>query len=74
MLVSLLGFLWRSFPMGPQFWRPHEESRREHALIVVALEDRDAEAVTSLMHQHVVGSLEPIRHSLSHDTTDTRRH
>jgi DNA-binding GntR family transcriptional regulator len=67
MLVTLLRFLWRSFPMGPQFWRPLEESRREHALIVAALEARDAETVASLMHQHVVGSLEPIRHSLSHE-------
>ncbi len=67
MLVTLLRFLWRSFPMGPQFWRPHEESRREHDLIVTALEAKDAESVASLMHRHVVGSLEPIRQSLSHD-------
>ena len=67
MLVTLLRFLWRSFPMGPQFWRPLEESRREHALIVIALEARDAGSVASLMHQHVVGSLEPMRHSPSTD-------
>jgi DNA-binding GntR family transcriptional regulator len=70
MLVTLLRFLWRSFPMGPQFWRPHDESRREHILIVAALEASDAGGVASLMHQHVVGSLEPIRHSLAHDTID----
>jgi DNA-binding GntR family transcriptional regulator len=70
MLVTLLRFLWRSFPMGPQFWRPHDESRREHILIVAALEAGDAGGVASLMHQHVVGSLEPIRHTLAHDMTD----
>jgi len=63
MLVTLLRFLWRSFPMGPQFWRSHDESRREHALIVAALDVGDAQGVASLMHQHVVGSLEPIRNS-----------
>jgi len=68
MLVTLLRFLWRSFPMGPQFWRPHDESRREHVQIVAALEERDSRGVATLMHQHVVGSLEPIR--LSHSTDE----
>ena len=65
MLVTLLRFLWRSFPMGPQFWRPHEEARREHALIVEALSEGDVARTASLMHEHVVGSMEPIRHDRS---------
>lgn len=67
MLVTLLRLLWRGFPMGPQFRRPHEESRREHALIVAAIEMRDPEGVASLVHQHVISSFAPIRDSLSHD-------
>ncbi len=62
MLVTLLRFLWRSFPMGPQFWRPHDESRREHALIVDALAERDVARTAALLHEHVVGSMEPLRH------------
>ena len=62
MLVTLLRFLWRSFPMGPQFWRPHDESRREHAHIVTALGNRDVEGTAALLHDHVANSMAPIRH------------
>jgi DNA-binding GntR family transcriptional regulator len=72
MLVTLLRFLWRSFPMGPQFWRPHDESRREHAMIVAALEERDVDRTASLLHQHVVGSMEPIRQDRSRDEIGPR--
>jgi DNA-binding GntR family transcriptional regulator len=71
MLVTLLRFLWRSFPMGPQFWRSHEDARREHALIVAALSEGDVERTASLMHEHVVGSMEPIRHDRSKDKSSS---
>lgn len=61
MLLTLLRLLWRSFPMGPQFWRPHGESIVEHAGIIAALERRDGAMTSSLLHTHVVGSLAPIR-------------
>lgn len=61
MLLTLLRFLWRSFPMGPQYWRPHLESVGEHAQIVDALARRDGALVASLLHDHVVSSLEPLR-------------
>lgn len=61
MLLTLLRYLWRSFPMGPQYWRPHLESVSEHAQIVDALARRDGALVASLLHDHVVNSLEPLR-------------
>jgi DNA-binding GntR family transcriptional regulator len=67
MLVTLLRFLWRSFPMGPQFWRPHEEARREHALIVAALSEGDPVRTASLLNEHVVGSMESIRQGRSRE-------
>jgi DNA-binding GntR family transcriptional regulator len=67
MLVTLLRFLWRGFPMGPQFWRPHDESRDEHALIVAAIAERDVERTASLLHQHVVGSMELLHHDRLRD-------
>jgi DNA-binding GntR family transcriptional regulator len=69
MLVTLLRFLWRSFPMGPQFWRPHEEARREHALIVAALSEGDVARTASLLNDHVVGSMQSIRNDRAKDTT-----
>jgi DNA-binding GntR family transcriptional regulator len=71
MLLTLLSFLWRSFPMGPQFWRPHPDSVAEHALLVQALESGDAERVRTVLHDHVVGSLEPIRTDTPTASTET---
>ena len=70
MLVTLLRFLWRSFPMGPQFWRPHEEARREHALIVAALSEGDVARTAKLLNEHVVGSMPSIRHGRSRDEVE----
>jgi DNA-binding GntR family transcriptional regulator len=58
MLITLLRFLWRGFPMGPQFWRPHNESLHEHALIVAALVERNVERTASLLYEHAIGSME----------------
>jgi DNA-binding GntR family transcriptional regulator len=71
MLVTLLRFLWRTFPMGPQFWRPHDEARREHALIVAALSEGDVARTASLLNDHVVGSMQSIRHDRSRDEIDS---
>ena len=69
MLVTLLRFLWRGFPMGPQFWRPHDESRREHSLIVAALAERNVERTASLLYMHVVGSMKLLHHDRLQDAT-----
>jgi len=71
MLVTLLRFLWRSFPMGPQFWRSHDEARREHALIVAALSEGDVARTASLLNEHVVGSMQSIRHDRSTNEIDS---
>ncbi|MHB8378332.1 MAG: GntR family transcriptional regulator [Acidimicrobiales bacterium] len=71
MLVTLLRFLWRSFPMGPQFWRPHEEARREHALIVAALSEGNVARTASLLNEHVVGSMASMRRDRSLDGGDS---
>ncbi|MEO9181260.1 MAG: FCD domain-containing protein, partial [Acidimicrobiales bacterium] len=71
MLVTLLRFLWRGFPMGPQFWRPHNESRREHALIVAAIEERNVERTASLLNEHVVGTMELLHYDRLHNGVDS---
>jgi DNA-binding GntR family transcriptional regulator len=71
MLLTLLRFLWRSFPMGPQFWRPHGDAVAEHERIVDALERRDADLVRAVLHDHVVGSLDPIRTDTPTTSTET---
>ncbi len=37
LLISLLRLLWQSLPGGPQVFRPHAESIREHACLIESL-------------------------------------
>jgi DNA-binding GntR family transcriptional regulator len=57
MLLQLMRILWRSFPYGPQSGRPHQESVRQHALLVKALQHRDEEQVAAIIQEHVLGSI-----------------
>jgi DNA-binding GntR family transcriptional regulator len=57
MLLLLMRILWRSFPYGPQSGRPHQESVRQHAQLVKALQRRDEEQVAAIIQEHVLGSI-----------------
>ena len=61
MLLLLMRLLWRSFPQGPQAGRPHEESVRQHAQLLRALERRDEEQVAAVIRDHVLGSISYLR-------------
>src|SRR5580700_12310191 len=61
MLLLLMRLLWRSFPLGPQSGRPHQESVRQHAELVEALKRRDEEQVAGIIRDHVVGSIKYLR-------------
>jgi DNA-binding GntR family transcriptional regulator len=55
-LLSLMRMLWQAMPDGPKVVRSHRESAAEHAAIIDALRDGDAERANELTHQHIVGS------------------
>lgn len=57
MLLLLLRLLWRSFPRGPQAGRPHQESVRQHARLIRALERRNEDEVAATIREHVLGSI-----------------
>ncbi|MDX6410689.1 MAG: hypothetical protein QOE91_205 [Gaiellaceae bacterium] len=57
LLLSLMRLLWRSFPRGPQAWRPHAESVDQHAQLVAALAARDGERASKITEEHVLGSI-----------------
>ena len=58
LLSSLMRVLWRAFPNGPQFWRPHNESVEQHRRLVAALAARDAAAAAEITREHVLGSID----------------
>jgi DNA-binding GntR family transcriptional regulator len=49
--------LWRAFPLGPQEWRPHQESIEQHTDLVAALAAHDAGRAASIVEEHVLGSI-----------------
>jgi DNA-binding GntR family transcriptional regulator len=57
LLLSLMRLLWRSFPLGPQEWRPHQESIEQHTDLVAALAAHDAGRAASIVEEHVLGSI-----------------
>jgi DNA-binding GntR family transcriptional regulator len=61
LLLSLMRVLWSSFAYGPTLWRPHDQSVREHQLLVDALSARDADRAAKTTHEHVLGSIEWMR-------------
>lgn len=61
MLLLLMRLLWRSFPLGPQSGRPHQESVHQHADLVAALKRRDEEQVAAIIRDHVLGSIDYLR-------------
>jgi len=61
MLMSIMRLLWASFPGGPQYGRPFEESVEQHGLLVEALWRRDADGVALAIEQHVIGSITYVR-------------
>ena len=69
LLLSLMRVLWRAFPNGPQYWRPHEESVEQHRDLVAALAARDADAAAEITRQHVLGSIDWMRTLSSSDGT-----
>ena len=76
LLLALMRLLWRSFPRGPQEWRPHEESVAQHRALLAALAARDADRAAALTHEHVLGSIEWMRSRLApkaHRTSNPER-
>ncbi len=65
LLLSLMRLLWRSFPRGPQTWRPHEESVGQHFELVRALEARDGALAMSITKDHVLGSINHMRNQMA---------
>jgi DNA-binding GntR family transcriptional regulator len=57
LLLSLMRLLWRAFPLGPQEWRPHQESIEQHTDLVAALAAHDAGRAASIVEEHVLGSI-----------------
>ncbi|MCI2420803.1 GntR family transcriptional regulator [Saccharopolyspora sp. K220] len=55
-LLSLMRMLWQAMPDGPKVVRSHRESAAEHAAIIEALRDGDAERAGELTYTHIVGS------------------
>jgi len=64
LLLSLMRLLWRSFPHGPQLWRPHVKSVEEHQRLVDALAARDSKQATAMTREHVLGSIDWMRTTL----------
>jgi DNA-binding GntR family transcriptional regulator len=56
-LLMLMRLLWRTFPGGPQGSRPHHESVRQHAELIAALRDGDAERMAAVIAEHALGSI-----------------
>jgi DNA-binding GntR family transcriptional regulator len=67
LLLALMRLLWRSFPRGPQEWRPHDESVDQHRMLVASLAHRDAERAATITREHVLGSIDWMRSRLSSD-------
>jgi DNA-binding GntR family transcriptional regulator len=61
LLLSLMRVLWRAFPSGPQYWRPHDESVEQHHRLVAALAVRDSDAAAEITREHVLGSIDWMR-------------
>ena len=57
LLLSLMRLLWQSFPHGPQYLRPREESLAEHRQLIEALGRHDSEAAQAITHGHIIGAL-----------------
>ncbi|MBB5157785.1 DNA-binding GntR family transcriptional regulator [Saccharopolyspora phatthalungensis] len=55
-LMSLMRMLWQAMPDGPKVVRSHRESAAEHAAIIDALREGDAELAGELTYRHIVGS------------------
>ena len=55
-LMRLLNILWGALPRGPERYRDHEESAQQHAQILQALIDGDADAAETLTREHILGS------------------
>jgi DNA-binding GntR family transcriptional regulator len=56
LLMSLMRLLWASLHGGPQVLRTHAESARQHDAILAALRAGDADAVSALTYQHIMGA------------------
>ena len=57
LLLSLMRLLWQSFPHGPQYHRPREESIAEHRQLIEALGRHDSEAAQAITHGHIIGAI-----------------
>ena len=57
LLLSLMRLLWQSFPHGPQYLRPREESLAEHRQLIEALGRHDSEAAQAITHGHIIGAI-----------------
>ena len=69
LLLSLMRVLWRAFPNGPQYWRPHGESVEQHHQLGAALAARDTDAAAEITRHHVLGSIDWMRTLSSSDGT-----
>ncbi len=65
LLLSLMRLLWLSFSPRRQLWRPHSDSVHEHRRLVDALAKRDAQRAEAIIREHVLGSIDWMRASLS---------
>jgi DNA-binding GntR family transcriptional regulator len=61
LLLSLMRLLWLSFSHRPQLWRPHADSVKDHERLIEALAARDGEQAQTIVHDHVLGSIDWMR-------------
>ena len=57
LLVSLMRLLWQSFPHGPSYLRPREESLAEHRQLIEALGRHDSEEAQLITQRHILGAI-----------------
>lgn len=56
LLVSIMRLLWQALRGGPRVTRTHAESVEEHAVIIEALRQGDADAAAKATYNHIMGT------------------
>ncbi|MFD1048030.1 FCD domain-containing protein [Kibdelosporangium lantanae] len=56
LLVSIMRLLWQALRGGPRVTRTHAESVEEHAVIIEALRQADADAAAKATYNHIMGT------------------
>lgn len=55
-LLTVMRLLWQAMPDGPKVTRSHGESARQHAELIDALSEGDAERAAEITRRHILGA------------------